>query len=104
MRYVVTGCIQGTGMSADHFYNMEDEIEAVDIDDARRQAVARGIWVDRIMKKPNVIYVVTGKDARTHRKKVRRYKVDSYNKAVMQADKERIIIEHVVEEEDKEEE
>ena len=45
MIYIVCGCVQGTGMDADKFYNVCNRYEADDIEAAAR---ADGVWVEKV--------------------------------------------------------
>lgn len=47
MIYIVCGCMQGTGMNADKFFDVCTSYEADDIDAAK--ARADGIWVEKVM-------------------------------------------------------
>lgn len=49
MTYTVCGCIQGTGMDADKFFDVCTRYEADDIDAAAAKARADGIWVEKVL-------------------------------------------------------
>ena len=53
MTYTICGCIQGTGMDADKFFDVCTSYEADDIDAAAAKAAAKaaadGIWVEKVM-------------------------------------------------------
>lgn len=47
--YEVSGCRQGYGMDADKFYNVVERYpKANSMEEARKLAVADGIWVEKI--------------------------------------------------------
>ena len=48
MIYIVCGCIQGTGMNADKFFDVCNRYEADDIEAAAATARAEGVWVEKV--------------------------------------------------------
>jgi hypothetical protein len=49
MKYKVVGSIQGTGMSADKFYNVAWDYKASDPEEAKKLAQKQGVWVEKVI-------------------------------------------------------